>query len=144
MTINAIWRYPVKSMAGERMPSAQLTHTGLVGDRVVQVYDRRGQMVTARTFPRLLQLHATLGLDGEPLVDGLPWRLRDMVRRVDAPVEPGAQLRRRDDAHRFDILPLLVCTPVDKGLAEPLFYSPTCFGRLWHSGGIHCTHQWSL
>ncbi|HEU5258650.1 MAG TPA: MOSC N-terminal beta barrel domain-containing protein [Vicinamibacterales bacterium] len=110
MTVTAIWRYPVKSMAGERVQSTQLTNTGLVGDRVVQVYDRRGRMITARTFPRLLQLHATLGIDGEPLVDGLPWRSREVERRVEAAVGPGARLHRFDGAERFDILPLLVCT----------------------------------
>ena len=110
MTITAIWRYPVKSMAGERVRSTQLTNTGLLGDRVVQVYDRRGRIVTARTFPRLLQLHATLGVDGEPLVDGLPWHSRDVEERVEAAVGPGARLQRFDGAERFDILPLLVCT----------------------------------
>ena len=35
MTVTAIWRYPVKSMAGERVGSTELTETGLVGDRVV-------------------------------------------------------------------------------------------------------------
>ena len=106
----AIWRYPVKSMAGERVRSTQLTSTGLLGDRVVQVFDRRGRMVTARTFPRLLRLHATLGLDGEPLVDGLPWQSREVGRRVETAVEPGARLERFDTPERFDILPLLVCT----------------------------------
>ena len=110
MTITAIWRYPVKSMAGECVRSTQLTNTGLLGDRVVQVYDRRGRMITARTFPRLLQLHATLGIDGEPLVDGLPWRSREVEQRVEAAVGPGARLQRFDGAERFDILPLLVCT----------------------------------
>ena len=110
MTVTAIWRYPVKSMAGEHVRSTQLTSTGLVGDRVVQVFDRRGRMVTARTFPRLLRLHATLGLDGEPLVDGLPWQSREVGRRVEAAVEPGARLERFDTPERFDILPLLVCT----------------------------------
>ena len=110
MTVTAIWRYPVKSMAGESVRSTQLTSTGLVGDRVVQVFDRRGRMVTARTFPRLLRLHATLGLDGEPLVDGLPWHSREVGRRVEAAVEPGARLERFDTPERFDILPLLVCT----------------------------------
>jgi uncharacterized protein YcbX len=110
MTVMAIWRYPVKSMAGERVRSTQLTSTGLLGDRVVQVFDRRGRMVTARTFPRLLRLHATLGRDGEPLVDGLPWQSREVGRRVEAAVEPGARLERFDTPERFDILPLLVCT----------------------------------
>jgi uncharacterized protein YcbX len=110
MTITTMWRYPVKSMAGERVRSTQLTNTGLLGDRVVQVYDRRGRIITARTCPRLLQLHATLGIDGEPLVDGLPWRSREVERRVEAAVGPGARLQRFDGAERFDILPLLVCT----------------------------------
>jgi uncharacterized protein len=96
MTVTGIWRYPVKSMAGERVDSARLTSAGLAGDRVVQVYDGRGQMVTARTFPRLLQLHATLGVDGEPLVDGLPWHAREVGQRVEAAVEPGARLARSD------------------------------------------------
>ena len=110
MTIAAIWRYPVKSMAGELVSSAHLPSAGLAGDRVVQVYDRRGRVVTARTFPRLLQLHAMLAPDGEPLVDGLPWRSREVAVHVEAAVGPGARLRRFDGVERFDVLPLLVCT----------------------------------
>ena len=110
MTVTTIWRYPVKSMAGERLQSTELTVTGLVGDRVVQVYDRHDRVVTARTFPRLLRHHATLGIDGEPLVDGLPWRSREVGQFVEAAVGPGARLERFDGPERFDILPLLVCT----------------------------------
>jgi uncharacterized protein YcbX len=110
MTVAAIWRYPVKSMSGERLRSAHLTRTGFVGDRVVQVYDRRGRVVTARTFPRLLRLRATLGPDGEPLVDGLPWNSSEVATRVEAAVAPGAALARFDGPERFDVLPLLICT----------------------------------
>ena len=110
MTVTTIWRYPVKSMAGERLQSTELTVKGLVGDRVVQVYDRHDRVVTARTFPRLLRHHATLGIDGEPLVDGLPWRSREVGQFVEEAVGPGARLKRFDGSERFDILPLLVCT----------------------------------
>ena len=110
MRVAVIWRYPVKSMAGERLTRAELTAEGLVGDRVVQVYDRRGRIITARTFPRLLQLRATLGADGEPLVDGLPWNSPEVAERVEAAVASGARLERFDGVERFDILPLLVCT----------------------------------
>lgn len=110
MRVTAIWRYPVKSMAGERVSVVEMTGTGLAGDRVVQVYDRHERIVTARTFPRLLRLHATLGLDGEPLVDGLSWRSPEVAQRVEAAVAPGARLERFDGPERFDILPLLVCT----------------------------------
>ena len=110
MKIAAIWRYPVKSMAGERLGSVELTRTGFVGDRVVQVYDRHGRVVTARAFPRLLRLRATLGPDGEPLVDGLPWHSPEIAARVEAAVAPGARLERFEGPERFDILPLLICT----------------------------------
>jgi MOSC domain-containing protein len=110
MKVEAIWRYPVKSMAGERVRRAEMTRAGLAGDRVVQVYDRHGQIVTARRFPHLLRLHATLGPDGEPLVDGLPWQSRQVAQRVEAAVAPGARLERFDGRERFDVLPLLICT----------------------------------
>lgn len=110
MKVAAIWRYPVKSMAGERLDSVSIDANGLMGDRLVQVYDRRGRLVTARRFPRLLRLKATLGSDGEPRVDGFPWDSREAAERVSAAVEPGARLRRFDGPERFDVLPLLVCT----------------------------------
>ena len=42
MHLEQIWRYPVKSMAGERLERASAGPLGLTGDRVVQVYDGRG------------------------------------------------------------------------------------------------------
>ena len=110
MKIAAIWRYPVKSMAGERLDSVPIATNGLIGDRVVQVYDRNGRLVTARKNPRLLRLKATIGSDGEPLVDGFRWDSGEAAGRVVAAVGPGARLRRFDGPERFDILPLLVCT----------------------------------
>ena len=110
MRIAAIWRYPVKSMAGERLASIPIDVDGLEGDRVVQVYDRRGRLVTARRYPQLLRLKATIGSDGEPLVDGYRWYSSEAAARVVAAVEPGARLHRFDGPERFDILPLLVCT----------------------------------
>jgi uncharacterized protein YcbX len=110
MKVAAIWRYPVKSMAGERVRGAELTGAGFVGDRVVQVYDAHGRIVTARRFPRLLRLRATLGPGGEPLVNGLPWDSAEVAARVQAAVAPGARLARFDGPERFDILPLLICT----------------------------------
>ena len=110
MKVAAIWRYPVKSMAGERLDSISLDNSGLAGDRVVQVYDRSGRLVTARKYPRLLRLKATIGSEGEPLVDGFRWDSSEAAERVAAAVEPGARLRKFDGQERFDILPLLVCT----------------------------------
>jgi len=105
-----IWRYPVKSMAGERLAAAELRPDGIEGDRVVQAWDARGRMVTARTHPGLLGHRATIGEDGSPRVDGLPWADPEVTRRVEAAAGRGARLRLFEGEERFDILPLLVAT----------------------------------
>ena len=110
MYLAEIWRYSVKSMAGERLDRATVGPLGLHGDRVVQVYDGGGRLVTARTHPRLLGLHATTGADGEPLVNGLPWAAPEIHARVEAIVGAGARLVRNEHERRFDVLPLLVAT----------------------------------
>lgn len=105
-----LWRYPVKSMGGERLQAAEVDRDGIHGDRLVQVQDRAG-LVTARTRPALLGLHATLGPDGSALVDGRPWSAADVTARVRDAAGPGARLVERDTPQeRFDILPLLVAT----------------------------------
>lgn len=110
MHVAAIWRYPVKSMAGERIESARLTENGIEGDRVVQVYDALGHVATSRTYPDLLGMHARIGEDGIPFVDGLPWHDPQVLAAVRKVVGPEATLAMDDSAERFDILPLLVAT----------------------------------
>ena len=110
MTIAELWRYPVKSMAGERLEHAELTRDGIVGDRVVQVRDSRGQILTARRKPGLLGHRAILGPDGEPRVDGRPWSSPAVAADVERAAGPGARLERSDGPERFDVLPLLVAT----------------------------------
>ena len=110
MYVAELWRYPVKSMAAERLSSAQVGDAGIAGDRLVYVLGPHGRIVTARTRPRLLGHRATLGPDGEPLVDGRPWRDPEVARDVIADVGPGAHLVAAEGLERFDILPLLVAT----------------------------------
>ena len=110
MRLAEIWRYPVKSMAGERLAAADLRRDGIEGDRVVQAWDERGRILTARTHPLLLGHRATIGEDGEPRVDGLPWADPEVTRRVEAAAGRGVRLRRFEGEERFDILPLLVAT----------------------------------
>jgi uncharacterized protein YcbX len=110
MKLQQIWRYPVKSMGGEKIPEAPIGAEGIFGDRLVQVYDPRGGVVTARRYPRLLRHHASLGADGEPLVDGRRWNSPEVAREVEKDVGPGARLVRGELEARFDILPLLVAT----------------------------------
>ena len=60
----SIWRYPVKSMMGEELQTAQVTSSGLFGDRVFALRDRAdGKVATAknpRKWPNLFAFGATL------------------------------------------------------------------------------------
>lgn len=110
MHVAELWRYPVKSLGGEALDAAELTSQGIVGDRLVQVYGARGRMVTARTHPGLLGLHARLGPDGEPWIDGRPWDSPEALAAVRRAAGADARLSRHDGLERFDVLPLLVAT----------------------------------
>lgn len=110
MRVVELWRYPVKSLAGEPLDVADLTLAGVAGDRVVQVYDGRGRVVTARTRPGLLGLRAILGADGEPRIDGYPWSSPEAAAAVRVAAGDGARLTRSEALERFDVLPLLVAT----------------------------------
>lgn len=109
LTVGALWRYPVKTLAGEPLDTAVVTTNGIVGDRIVHVRGPEG-VRTSRRHHDLLGLHATLGPDGEPLVDGQPWTSPEILDRVRAAAGPDASLARYDGPERFDVLPLLVAT----------------------------------
>jgi uncharacterized protein YcbX len=110
MYVAEIWRYPVKSMAGERVDRVEMSALGLAGDRMVHVEDRRGRVITARTHPKLLGHKGVLDPTGEPRVDGRVWTEASVVADIERIVGAGARLVRDETAHRFDILPLLVAT----------------------------------
>ncbi len=115
MYVKELWRYPVKSMAGERLQNARLTLSGIDGDRMIQV-QKQGRTITSRTHPGLLGFKATLDRDGKTLVDGRPWTDPSVLNAVRKIVGPDALLVRDDSLDRFDILPLLVAT--DGAIAE--------------------------
>lgn len=110
MHVAEIWRYPVKTMGGERLPRATIGLEGIEGDRVVHVEDARGRVVTSRTHPRFLAHRGTLGPDGEPRVDDRPWRDPEVAADVVEIAGKGSRLVRFDGPERFDVLPLLVAT----------------------------------
>src|SRR3954447_8304132 len=113
MHVAELWRYPVKSMRGERLKSVHVGTDGLLGDRLVHVREANGRVVTSRYRPRLLGFQGTLGVDGEALVDGEPWRSPEVLARVREATSPGVELVRfsgEDHGQRFDVLPLTVLT----------------------------------
>jgi MOSC domain-containing protein len=110
MRVDQIWRYPVKSMAGERLEHAELRREGIPGDRTLYVVDAHGRVLTARNHPRLLGLRAAVDAEGEVLVDGAPWYDPRTEAAVRAAAGEDAQLVPASGSERFDILPLLVAT----------------------------------
>jgi uncharacterized protein YcbX len=110
MYVKEIWRYPVKSMGGERLRSARLTESGIDGDRIIQVRNTRGRFVTSRTAPELLRFRTRLDGAGNPLIDGVPWTDPAIAAAVEKAAGAGSRLVRDEGVNRFDVLPLLVAT----------------------------------
>jgi uncharacterized protein len=65
MRVLELWRYPVKSLQGERLETAAVTSAGLEGDRRFALFDvDTGFGLTARRVPELLFASARIGSDG--------------------------------------------------------------------------------
>jgi uncharacterized protein YcbX len=109
LRVAGLWRYPVKSMAGEPLTVATLTSDGIPGDRLIHVRGPEG-VRTARRYHRLLGLKGTLGEGGRALVDGVPWDSAKALALVKEAAGDDAWLAAYEGPERFDILPLLVAT----------------------------------
>ena len=107
--VAGLWRYPVKTLAGEALTETVLSAEGLPFDRIVQVYGPEG-MRTARRHSNLLGLRGTVGPDGVPLVNGHRWDSAEALSLVRAAAGDDAWLEADDGPERFDVLPLLVAT----------------------------------
>lgn len=110
MFIKELWRYPVKSMAGERVREASITFSGIPGDRTILVVGANGRIITSRTHHRLLGLKGTLRDDGVPLISGHRWDSNDALQLVREVAGIEARLLHYEGVERFDVLPLLIAT----------------------------------
>jgi uncharacterized protein YcbX len=113
--VEQLWRYPVKSLAGEPLETAEISYDGVAGDRLVHVRGPEGVRTSRRQY-RLLGLRGTLAADGMPLIDGLQWSSPEALSLVREAAGDDAQLVAYDGIERFDVLPLLVAT--DGAVAE--------------------------
>src|SRR5260370_17125293 len=66
MFIKELWRYPVKSMAGERVTQIQVGELGFADDRKVLARAGNGHVLTSRTHHQLLGPKGTLVAAGQP------------------------------------------------------------------------------
>ena len=57
MKLVELYRYPIKSAAGQSVSQAQLGPLGLEGDRQMVLASPDGRFVTARECPRLARIH---------------------------------------------------------------------------------------
>lgn len=110
MYVKELWRYPVKSLGGERVEECCVGELGLTGDRSILVQGPSGRVVTSRTHPKLLALKGSLDEDGQPRIDGIPWSAPEALELVRAATGTSARLLYWEGPERFDVLPLSVAT----------------------------------
>ena len=109
-----IWRYPVKSMAGERLDACAITASGLEGDRrwafIDQSPARAGKWFNIKQHAPLMTYHARL-VDGELEVvapDGARVALDErLVRRFEDEAQRPVQLRELP-GENFDAAHVLI------------------------------------
>lgn len=73
-SVGALWRYPAKSMAGERLTEAPVSEGGIVGDRAYAVVDRANGKVASAKLPRKWQplVDLSASFTAPPAPDGPP------------------------------------------------------------------------
>lgn len=119
-TIAGLWRYPVKSMLGERRESLRLDRRGVVGDRLFAVRDEAGKFGSGKTTRRFRRMDGLFrfraGYDGDtPLItfsDGVALRGTDPAihERLTDLLGISVQLAREGDISHFDAAPIHLVT----------------------------------
>jgi MOSC domain-containing protein len=126
MRVDALWRYPVKSMLGERLHSARLEHRGVRGDRLFAIRDGDGKLGSgknSRRFRRidgLRYVRATLDERGEPRLTLPDGRIADLAALREFLGEPTITVQPEREIPHFDDQPLHVVSrqAIDELAAE--------------------------
>jgi len=111
MHVSEIWRYPVKSLKGERLNETEITKLGIPGDRqiaVIRTINRR--FLTSRSKPKLLGLQGSLNANGVPTINGHLWNSAEALELVRKAAGEPITLEQIPAPQAFDVLPLLVAT----------------------------------
>jgi|SRR5450432_60666 uncharacterized protein YcbX len=110
MHVSELWRYPVKSLKGERLEQTEISRLGIRGDREIIVRSESGQLFTSRGKPKLLGLRSALDTNSLATINGHPWNSPEAVALVSEAVGEAASLEQVSQPQGFDILPLLIAT----------------------------------
>ena len=99
MQLTGLFIYPVKSLGGFSVTTADLNALGLIGDRNFLVVDDTGRFLSQRTVPRMALIataldatHLTLSLSPSPLLPRLPLSPAPSLR-IPRATDPSAPLR---------------------------------------------------
>jgi len=98
-TIVELWRYPVKSMQGERLQSVSLDASGFAADRRFGVVTPEGFVLSGKSEPRILGASASVRTDGEIEIE-LPHGVRTASDDPDVDALLSAWLDRPLRLHR--------------------------------------------
>jgi uncharacterized protein len=117
MRVLELWRYPVKSLQGERLAEADVGRLGIAGDRRWALFDRdTGLGLTARRVPDLLFAAARLTPEGGVevvLPDGTVTADDDVLSDwLGRPIELRAATDEGNVAPTYE-------TPVDEDVPDP-------------------------
>lgn len=136
-SVSALFRYPVKALAGESLQVAALDRRGLVGDRAWAVHEADGRLSTGKNGRRFRRRDGLFDLrshtddegvevvlpDGRSLPAGSPDLDAALSAHLDAPV----RMRHESDGSHFDDSPVslvgtasLVAAGELVGATEPL------------------------
>lgn len=120
--ITELWRFPVKSMQGERLVETHITAQGILGDRAMALLDAEaGVVATASRLPGLLDCQAcfvttpTLGDDLPPVRITLP---SGAAATTDSPELPGLLA-----AHFGRALTIARTPPTSYSTAQAAFFA---------------------
>jgi len=149
--VQEVFRYPVKSMLGERLTEIEAGSNGIVGDRAWGLRETNGRIATAKKWPGLLDFEAAY--DSPPQSERLaPVRIitpdgrvlhaadADASAIISAAIGRPIQIERaRPDEHsRGEIDPATIFGDVGVERVMPQFTAqtlPDTFGL--HRGGFH-------
>ena len=146
-SVTGLYRYPVKSMSGESLPTAEVGFAGIEGDRSFGLIDRAtGRLLSAKTVPALLQARATFD-DGGATVT-LPGDV--VVRSDDADLDARVSewlgrdvMMQRPGSDRADIDIIVDLTERGGGPAD-LFTFQSMPGAFFDSTPLHVLTTKSL
>src|SRR5947199_5274947 len=104
MHVSEIWRYPIKSLKGERLNETEITKLGVPGDRQIAVIRTiNGRFLTSRSRPKLLGLQGSVNTDGVPTINRHPWNSPAALQLVQEAAGEAVTLQEIPAPQAFDI-----------------------------------------